>query len=151
MNSDEVSSAVSNDYCQTEEEEEDAYESIYELDLIIEQVRTCLDDLRVTDRSFSLIFDQIEETLNRLDEIIKSEIHQQTEKTLEIENILEDFHFLNTYDNDQDTLKTIDSGFEGEQQNQHFKSIIHLIFVDILNRILILLHVKITKTESFFV
>ena len=153
LNSDEISSAVSNDYCQTEEEEEeDAYESIYELDLIIEQVRTCLDDLRVTDRSFSLIFDQIEETLNRLDEIIKSEIHQQTEKTLEIENILEDFHFLNTYDNDQDTLKTIDSGFEGEQQqqNQHFKSIIHLIFVDILNRILILLHVKKNQNEIIF-
>lgn len=149
LNSDEMSSAVSNDYCQTEEEEEEEeYESIYELDLIIDQVRTCLDDLRLIDRSFSIVFDQIEEILNRLDEIIKSEIHQQTENTLEIENILEDFHFLNTYDNDQDTLKTIDSGFEGEQQNQHFKSMIHLIFVDILNRILTLLHYIQNRSKS---
>ena len=124
MNSDEISSAASNEYAQAEEEE-----SIYELDLIIDQVRTCLDDLRLIDRSFSMIFDQIELMINELDQKIKIEIHEQTEKTLEIENVLGDFHFLNTVD-DEETSKTIDSGFEGEPQtkpNEHIKSnLLHL-------------------------
>lgn len=144
LNSDEISSAVSNDYCQTEEEEEEEKvenESIYELNLIVDQVRTCLDDLRLIDRSFSIIFDKIEQILNDLDKIIQIQIDEQTEKTLEIENILEDFQFLNTFD-DEDTSKTIDSGFEGEQQTKQNQNI-NQIFVDILNRILILLHVKI--------
>ncbi len=142
LNSDEISSAASIDYCQTEEEGIEN-ESIYELDLIIDQVRTCLDDLRLIDRSFAIIFDQIEQIINDLDKKIKIQIHEQTEKTLEIENILGDFNFLNTLD-DEDTSKTIDSGFEGEQQpkqTEHFKSNLNHIFVDILNRILILLHV----------
>lgn len=140
------------DYCQPEEEEVEETaenESIYELDLLIDQVRTCLDDLRLIDRSFSLIFDKIEQVINELDKGIKIQIHEQTEKALEIENILGDFNFLHTID-DEDTLKTVDSGFEGEQQqtkqNEHVKSNINqpmnVILVDILNRILILLSVK---------
>jgi hypothetical protein len=80
--------------------------------------------------------------------MIKLQIHEQTEKTLEIENILTDFNFLNTFD-DEDTSKTIDSGFEGEQQTKqidNYKSNINqtmnTIFVDIIHRILILLHVR---------
>ncbi|CAF3826116.1 unnamed protein product [Rotaria sordida] len=161
LNSDEISSAASIDYCQTEaegggEEEEIENESIYELVLLIDQVRTCLDDLRLTDRSFSIIFDKIEHIINDLDKIIKTQIHEQTEKTLEIENILTDFNFLNTFD-DEDTLKTIDSGFEGEQQqhikqNENFKSNINqpinTIFIDILNRILILLYYIQNRSKS---
>ncbi|CAF3919953.1 unnamed protein product, partial [Rotaria sp. Silwood2] len=154
LNSDEISSAASIDYCQTEEEEIEN-ESIYELDLLIDQVRTCLDDLRLIDRSFSIIFDKIEQIINDLDKIIKIKIHEQTEKTLEIENILVDFNFLNTFD-DEDTLKTIDSGFEGEQkqtkENDNFKSNINqpmnTIFVDILNRILILLYYIQNRSKS---
>jgi hypothetical protein len=137
------------EYCPREEEEEVENESIYELDLLIEQVRTCIDDLRLVDRSFSVIFDRIEQIINDLDKIIKIQIHEETEKTLEIENILGDFNFLNTID-DEDTSKTIDSGFEGEQQikpNENIKSNINQpmnnIFVDIINRILSLLHVNI--------
>ncbi|CAF0975176.1 unnamed protein product [Rotaria sordida] len=160
LNSDEISSAASIDYCQTEaeggEEEEVENESIYELVLLIDQVRTCLDDLRLIDRSFSIIFDKIEHIINNLDKIIKNQIHEQTEKTLEIENILTDFNFLNTFD-DEDTLKTIDSGFEGEQQqhikqNENFKSNINqpinTIFIDILNRILILLYYIQNRSKS---
>ncbi|CAF4638972.1 unnamed protein product [Rotaria sp. Silwood1] len=161
LNSDEISSSASIDYCQTEEEEEEEEEecveneSIYELDLLIDQVRTCLDDLRLIDRSFSIIFDKIEQIINDLDRILKIQIHEQTEKTLEIENILIDFNFLNTFD-DEDTLKTIDSGFEGEQQqikqNDNFKSNINqpinTIFVDILNRILILLYYIQNRSKS---
>ncbi len=153
MNSDEISSATSVDYCPTEEVEN---ESIYELDLLIDQVRTCLDDLRLIDRSFSIIFDKIEQIINDLDKIIKIQIHEQTEKSLEIENILVDFNFLNTID-DEDTSKTIDSGFEGEQQikqNENFKSninpIMNNIFIDIINRILILLHVKFIQYSQLF-
>jgi hypothetical protein len=97
-----------------------------------------------------MIFDKIEKIINDLDKILKIQIHEQTEKTLEIENVLCDFNFLNTID-DEDTSKTIDSGFEGDQQtkqNDNFKSNINqtmnTIFVDIINRILILLHVNIT-------
>ena len=139
LNSDEISSAAS-----IEEEET---ESIYGLELILEQIRTCLEDLRLIDRSFSNEFDRIEQVIDQLDRMIKIQIHEETEKTLEIENILGDFHFLNAID-DEETSKTIDSGFEGEQQNQSHKSINHL-FLDILNRILILLHVNST-TFSFF-
>jgi hypothetical protein len=95
-----------------------------------------------------MIFDKIEEIINDLDKIIKIQIHEQTENTLEIQNILGDFNFLNTID-DEDTSETIDSGFEGEQQikkNENLTSninqIMNTIFVDILNRILILLHVR---------
>ncbi|CAF2242360.1 unnamed protein product [Rotaria magnacalcarata] len=153
LNSDEISSAASNDYCQTEEEVEN--ESIFELDLLIDQVRTCLDDLRLVDRSFSILFDKIEQIINDLDKIIKIQIHEQTEKTLEIENILVDFNFLNTLD-EEDTLKTIDSGFEGEQQpmkqnencKSNFNPPMNTIFVDILNRILILLHYIQNRSKS---
>ncbi|CAF1432503.1 unnamed protein product [Adineta steineri] len=156
LNSDEISSAVSVDYCHSEEEEEEETEneSIYELDLLIDQVRTCLDDLRLIDRSFSIIFDKIEQIINDLDKIIKLQIHEQTEQTLEIENVLCDFNFLNAID-DEDTSKTIDSGFEGEQQikqNENFKSninqITNTIFVDILNRLLILLHYIQNRSNS---
>ncbi len=147
LNSDEISSSVSIDSCQTEEEGIEN-ESIYQLDLILDQVRTCLDDLRLIDRSFSMIFDKIEEIINDLDKIIKIQIHEQTENTLEIQNILGDFNFLNTID-DEDTSETIDSGFEGEQQTKqsenltsNINQIMNTIFVDILNRILILLHVR---------
>ncbi|CAF4010448.1 unnamed protein product, partial [Rotaria sp. Silwood1] len=96
-----------------------------------------------------------EQIINDLDRILKIQIHEQTEKTLEIENILIDFNFLNTFD-DEDTLKTIDSGFEGEQQqikqNDNFKSNINqpinTIFVDILNRILILLYYIQSRSKS---
>ncbi|CAF3887207.1 unnamed protein product, partial [Rotaria magnacalcarata] len=153
LNSDEISSAASNDYCQTEEEVEN--ESIFELNLLIDQVRTCLDDLRLVDRSFSILFDKIEQIINDLDKIIKIQIHEQTEKTLEIENILVDFNFLNTLD-EEDTLKTIDSGFEGEQQpmkqnencKSNFNPPMNTIFVDILNRILILLHYIQNRSKS---
>ena len=130
---------------------------MYELDLLIDQVRTCLDDLRLIDRSYSMIFDKIEKIINDLDKILKIQIHEQTEKSLEIENILCDFNFLNTID-DEDTSKTIDSGFEGDQQtkqNDSFKSNINqtmnTIFVDIINRILILLHVNITFYMTLFI
>ncbi|CAF3892578.1 unnamed protein product, partial [Rotaria sp. Silwood1] len=72
LNSDEISSSASIDYCEIEEEEEEEEEecveneSIYELDLLIDQVRTCLDDLRLIDRSFSIIFDKIEQIINEL-------------------------------------------------------------------------------------
>jgi hypothetical protein len=95
-----------------------------------------------------MIFDKIEEIINDLDKIIKIQIHEQTENTLEIQNILGDFNFLNTID-DEDTSETIDSGFEGEQQTKqsenltsNINQIMNTIFVDILNRILILLHVR---------
>jgi len=149
-----MSSSISNDYCPRAEEEDDdseiENESIYELNLLIDQVRTCLDDLRLIDRSYSIIFDKIEQIINDLDKILKNHIHEQTEKTLEIENVLCDFNFLNTID-DEETSKTIDSGFEGEQQikqNQNIKSninhTINYFFVDIIKRILILLHVNIS-------
>ena len=90
----------------------------------------------------------------------KAQIHEQREKTLEIEHILMNFNFLNTTD-DQDTSKTVDLGFEGEQQtkdNQHFKSNIHPringVFIEILNRNL-LLHVRyisfLFSFPSFFI
>lgn len=130
LNSDEISSAVS-----IEDLEET--ESIYDLELILEQIRMSL-----IDRSFSTEFDQIEQVIDQLDRMIKIQIHEETEKTLEIENILGDFQFLNTID-DEETSKTIDSGFEGEQ---HHKSnphqFINHLFLDILNRILLLLHVN---------
>jgi hypothetical protein len=95
-----------------------------------------------------MIFDKIEEIINDLDKIIKIQIHEQTENTLEIQNILGNFNFLNTID-DEDTSETIDSGFEGEQQTKqsenltsNINQIMNTIFVDILNRILILLHVR---------
>ena len=153
MNSDEISLAASVEDSHAEEEadeeeEEVENQSIYKLHLIVDQVRTCLDDLRLIDRSFPVIFDQIEQIINQLDTIIKTQIEEQTEEALEIENVLGDFHFLNTID-DEETSKTIDSGFEGEQQpkqnehdNSNINQMINYIFVDILNRILILLHVK---------
>ena len=102
--------------------------------------------MRLIDRSFSIIDDEIEQVINDLDKIIQIQIREQTEKTLEIENILADFNFLNTIE-DEDMLETVDSGFEGEQQtkeNEHRKTNLNRtmngIFVDILNRILILLY-----------
>lgn len=143
LNSDEISSAAS-----IESEEGTGNASIYDLELILEQIRTCLDDLRLIDRSFTTEFDQIEQIIHQLERILQNQIDEETEKTLEIENILGDFQFLNAID-DEDTSKTIDSGFEGEQQTQSNKSntnqIINSIFMDILNRILILLHVKSSK------
>lgn len=138
---DSSSFANSDEICSAEEETE----SIYALELIVEQIRTSLDDLRLIDRVDSKEFDRIEQTIQQLDRTIQIQIHEETEKTLEIENILGDFHFLNAID-DEDTSKTIDSGFEGEQQNSSHKSnpnqlINHLLF-DVLNRILILLHVN---------
>ena len=132
-------------------EEEDDDESIYQLDLLLDQVRTCLDDLRLVDRSMSTVFEHIEQVINELDRRIKSEIHEQTERSLEIENILNDFNFLNNMD-DEETSKTIDSGFEGEQRlkqndraKSHINRRINTIFVDILQRILILLHVRLPR------
>ncbi|UJR38371.1 hypothetical protein I4U23_031041 [Adineta vaga] len=156
LNSDEISSAASNEYCQAEiaEEEEEEEESMYELDLLIDQVRTCLDDLRLINQSFSMIFERIEQIINDLDQMIKLQIRKQTETTLEIETILGDFNFLNAID-DEDTSKTIDSGFEGEQQvkqNENIKSntnqIMNRMFVDILHRILILLHYIQNRSKS---
>lgn len=149
LNSDEISSATSNDYFQAEEIEN---ESMYELDALIHQVQTYLDDLRLLDPSFSIVFDKIEQKINDLDNIIKVQIQEQTEKTLEVENVLGDFNFLNTFD-DEDTLKTIDSGFEGDQQQQqnikqneslvsNLSHPMNAIFVDILNRISTLLYVS---------
>ena len=150
FNSDEISSAAS---LEDDEEEEGVmgHASIYDLELILEQIRTCLDDLRLIDRSFSTEFDQIEQIIHQLDRILQNQIDEETEKTLEIENILGDFQFLNAID-DEETSKTIDSGFEGEQQIQQNPSIksntnqmINHIFMDILNRILILLHVNLQE------
>ena len=169
FNSDEISSSASIDFCPVEVEEEVADEgeekeehavvmaaerheeeedeSIYQLDLLLDQVRTCLDDLRLVDRSMSTVFENIEQVINELDKMIKIEIQEQTERSLEIENILNDFNFLNNMD-DEETSKTIDSGFEGEQRlkqnnraKSHINRRINTIFVDILHRILILLHV----------
>ncbi|CAF1670256.1 unnamed protein product, partial [Adineta ricciae] len=153
LNSDELSSATSNEYCQDEEEDIKENESIYELDLLIEQVRTCLDDLRLIDRAFSIELENIEEIINELDKMIKVQIREQTESILEIETVLGDFNFLNAIDDDE-TSKTIDSGFEGEQQikqikqDEHFKSNMNRIFVDILHRILILLHYIQNRSKS---
>ena len=114
LNSDEISSST----------------SIFELDLLIEQVRTSLDELRFSHR----VFERLEELLTDLDRRIKDEIHEQTAKTLEIETILNDFNFLHSID-EEETSKTIDSGFEGEHRT------LNSIFTDLLQRILFLLQV----------
>lgn len=115
LNSDEISSST----------------SMFELDLLIEQVRTTLDELRFSHR----VFERLEDLLTDLDRRIKEEIHEQTAKTLEIETILNDFNFLHSID-EEETSKTIDSGFEGEQRT------LNSIFTDLLQRILFLLQVN---------
>lgn len=168
FNSDELSSAASVECGQHEneevhlekakEEDEDEDEdeenpSIYKLDLLIDRIRTSIDELRLIDRSFSVVFEQIEDQINELDRRIKLEIHEQTEQNLEIENVLNDFNFLNSIDDEEETSKTSDSGFEGEQIHQdnrsNVRSTINSIFVDVLNRILVLLNVSKYSVQRF--
>ena len=113
FHSDEISSSTSS----SEEEEE----TTAEVDFLLEQIRTALDEWRLTDRSSTNLLEQLEELIDEFD--------RQTEKTLEIENVLQNFQFLQSIDDD-------DAGFQGERlPTDQLGS----IFVDVLQRILLLL------------
>ncbi|CAF1295172.1 unnamed protein product [Didymodactylos carnosus] len=71
----------------------DGDNSVYELEMLIQQIKTCLDDIRLENEQ--IVFDQLDENMCDLDSTIKHSIHEQTERNLEIEDVMESFEFLN--------------------------------------------------------
>ena len=106
-------------------------DSTCDLDLLLEQVRTSLDDLRCA---------RLDELLAELDGRVRGEIEQ----------VLNDFNFLPNVDDgggeeeeeEEENSKTIDSGFEGEHRTWNF------FFTDILHRVLLLLEYIHTRSKS---
>ncbi|CAF0850126.1 unnamed protein product [Didymodactylos carnosus] len=72
---------------------------VYELEMLIQQIKTCLDDIRIGNEQ--VIFDQLDENISDLDSTIKHSIHEQTERNLEIEDVMEGFDFLNEMTTDE--------------------------------------------------